>query len=75
MIARINGYRLAAGKSTIGFINPLLYANPEIFNDITVGNNPGCFTQGFRCVPGWDPVTGLGSPKYPMLKELLLAQP
>lgn len=75
MISRINAYRLAAGKSTVGFVNPVLYAHPEIFNDIVVGNNPGCFTDGFSCVPGWDPVTGLGSPMYPELKQVLMDVP
>ncbi len=40
-----------------GFINPLLYANPSAFTDITSGDN-GAYQAG----PGWDPVTGLGSP-------------
>jgi kumamolisin len=40
-----------------GFINPVLYANASAFTDITSGNN-GAFSAG----PGWDPVTGLGSP-------------
>jgi kumamolisin len=43
----------------VGFINPLLYQNPNAgdFNDITSGNN-GAYSAG----PGWDPCTGLGSP-------------
>jgi tripeptidyl-peptidase I len=28
--------------------------------DITNGTNPGCGTQGFSAVPGWDPVTVSG---------------
>ena len=56
----INEQRIAAGKSSIGFVNPALYANPSVLNDITNGNNPGCGTKGFDAVPGWDPVTGLG---------------
>ena len=61
----------------LGFLNPLLYkayaANPASFNDITEGDNKctenGCADscQGFTCVKGWDPVTGLGSPNYPTL--------
>ncbi|KAE9375731.1 subtilisin-like protein [Stipitochalara longipes BDJ] len=35
---RINDERLAVGKSPIGFVNPTLYANPQTFNDITVGD-------------------------------------
>ncbi|CCG82474.1 Putative uncharacterized protein [Taphrina deformans PYCC 5710] len=37
------------------------------FNDITVGSNPGCGTNGFPTAPGWDPVTGLGSPNFAAL--------
>jgi kumamolisin len=40
-----------------GFVNALLYANPAGFTDITAGNN-----NGYDAGPGWDPVTGLGSP-------------
>jgi len=35
------------------FLNPVLYQNPKMFNDITEGNNPGCGTEGFAAVPGW----------------------
>ncbi len=44
----------------MGFINPALYANPQVMNDVTNGNNPGCGTKGFTAVQGWDPLTGLG---------------
>ena len=37
MIALINDERIAAGMSSLGFLNPFLYANPEAFNDITIG--------------------------------------
>ena len=30
----------------------------------SIGNNPGCGTQGFPALAGWDPVTGLGTPNY-----------
>ena len=39
-------------------MNAALYATPEALTDITTGNN-----NGYSCGPGWDPVTGLGSPK------------
>lgn len=39
------------------FLNPVFYAHPDAFNDVTQGTN-GSFSAG----PGWDPVTGLGSP-------------
>ena len=60
MINRINEVRLNSGKGPLGFLNPAMYASPQMFNDITNGSNPGCDTPGFQAVPGWDPVTGLG---------------
>ena len=59
VIALLNNARIAAGKSLLGFLNPALYANPGIFNDITSGSNPGCGTDGFPARAGWDPVRRL----------------
>jgi kumamolisin len=43
----------------IGFINPTLYQNRNnALNDILSGGN-----ADFQAGPGWDPITGLGSPK------------
>jgi tripeptidyl-peptidase-1 len=47
ILTRINDERLKAGKSTVGFVNPVLYAHTGAFHDITTGNNPGCNTNGF----------------------------
>lgn len=69
----INEARMSLGKSSVGFVNPVLYAHPEALNDITSGNNPGCGTTGFEAVEGWDPVTGLGTPRFPELLEIYLA--
>ncbi|TFY58761.1 hypothetical protein EVJ58_g6216 [Rhodofomes roseus] len=70
----INDARIAAGKSSIGFINPTIYSSSfqAAFNDITDGSNPGCGTQGFYAEPGWDPVTGIGTPNVAMLRDLWL---
>ncbi|KAH7175335.1 peptidase S8/S53 domain-containing protein [Dactylonectria macrodidyma] len=75
MINRINDERLIAGKKPIGFLNQILYQHPEVFNDITEGHNPGCGTQGFQTAKGWDPVSGLGSPKFAKLRDLLVGLP
>ncbi|KAH7390089.1 peptidase S8/S53 domain-containing protein [Cadophora sp. MPI-SDFR-AT-0126] len=75
IVTLLNEARIAAGKGPIGFLNPILYAHPEAFNDITEGGNPGCGTEGFKAQPGWDPVTGLGSPNYPKLREIFLSLP
>lgn len=71
----INQERTAIGKGPVGFINPVLYANPWVFNDIKNGSNPGCGSKGFAAVEGWDPVTGLGTPQYPSLLKLFLSLP
>jgi tripeptidyl-peptidase-1 len=75
IITLINEERINAGKKPVGFINPVLYANPSALNDITKGNNPGCGTNGFSAVRGWDPLTGLGTPNYPKLLKIFLALP
>ncbi|KAL8737578.1 MAG: hypothetical protein Q9181_001556 [Wetmoreana brouardii] len=75
IITLINEARFAAGKGSVGFLNPTLYANPQAFNDITQGGNQGCGTPGFTSVSGWDPVTGLGTPNFPKLLPKLLALP
>ncbi|OGM51265.1 aorsin [Aspergillus bombycis] len=72
LLTRINEERLAVGKKTVGFVNPVLYANPGVFFDVTKGSNPGCGTEGFPAAKGWDPVTGLGTPNYPQLVELFM---
>ncbi|KXG52611.1 Peptidase S8/S53, subtilisin/kexin/sedolisin [Penicillium griseofulvum] len=75
VLTLINEERLAKGKGPIGFVNPVLYAHPEVLNDITNGTSAGCNTDGFSAIPGWDPATGLGTPNYPKLKKLFLSLP
>ncbi|KAJ6578646.1 subtilisin-like protein [Mycena vulgaris] len=77
VIAAVNDARIAAGKSTVGFINPALYSDAfaGAFNDVVVGSNPGCQTQGFPAAPGWDPVSGLGTPNFAKLRDAFLALP
>lgn len=55
IVTLLNEKRVAAGKSTLGFLNPVFYANPGMFNDIVTGGNQGCGTAGFTAVKGWDP--------------------
>lgn len=73
IVALLNDARMAAGKSPLGFLNPLLYKASKALNDITIGSNPGCGTSGFNCTVGWDPVTGLGTPNFGLLKDLILS--
>ena len=73
ILTLVNERRIAAGKKSVGYLNPTLYAHPEVFNDITVGSSPGCNSTGFVCASGWDPVSGLGSINYPEFEALLLS--
>ena len=66
IITLINGVRFDLGKGPVGFINPVIYRNPEAFHDITSGGNQGCGTPGYTAVPGWDPVCFPPSP-FPFL--------
>ncbi|KAK5168368.1 uncharacterized protein LTR77_006938 [Saxophila tyrrhenica] len=75
IITRINEERIAVGKSALGFLNPTLYAHPEMMNDITEGSNKGSGSLGFTAGSGWDPVTGLGTPSYPKMLKLFLSLP
>ncbi len=52
-----------------------IYSFKGAFNDIKNGTNQGCGTQGFSAVEGWDPVTGLGTPNFPLLLAEFLLLP
>ncbi|KAJ3519333.1 hypothetical protein NM688_g9316 [Phlebia brevispora] len=73
VIALINVERDKANKRPLGFLNEFLYSNPQAFEDITAGANPGCGTGGFPAGENWDAVTGLGTPKFDALKTAALA--
>jgi kumamolisin len=56
----------------VGFINPILYANPDALRDITSGSNRvGDAKVGYDAGPGWDACTGLGSPDGMRLLKVL----
>jgi len=69
VIALLNNELISTGKPVLGFLNPWLYDNADAFYDITFGTNPGCKTIGFSATSGWGPVTGLGTPKYELLRH------
>lgn len=49
IVALLNDARLKAGLPPLGFLNPLLYTiGFQGLNDITVGHNAGCGTEGFN---------------------------
>ena len=62
LVALLNQRMTALGKPPVGFLQPVLYAHPDAFRDITVGTNDIDGTVGkYAAGPGWDPCTGLGS--------------
>jgi subtilase family serine protease len=65
----------------LGFVNPAIYriargsSYHKAFHDITTGNNDAMMgtvtVTGYQAGPGWDPVTGWGSPNAQVLVPLL----
>src|SRR5206468_11054963 len=65
----------------LGLVNPAIYqiarspSYHQAFHDITLGNNtvqfPPATITGYQTAPGWDPVTGWGSPDAQVLIPLL----
>jgi len=77
VVAMLNDYRLSKGRNPLGWLNPWLYGDgSEGFNDIDEGFNKGCgLDKGFDAVPGWDPVTGLGTPMFRDMQEVIDKEP
>jgi len=79
IVGLLNDLRFQANKKPLGFLNPFIYqtavSNPDIFQDITAGHNPGCGTTGFTATKGWDPVTGYGTPNYANLAKVVSQLP
>ncbi|KAJ7644369.1 subtilisin-like protein [Roridomyces roridus] len=73
VVGLLNDKLITAGKPPLGFLNPFLYANPGMFNDVTLGHNTGCNTNGFSARAGWDPVTGLGTPNFAAMLTAAMA--
>ncbi|KAI0766668.1 subtilisin-like protein [Trametes elegans] len=73
IISLLNDYRLSQNKSSLGFLNPFIYSNGTAgFKDIFFGSSIGCGDiGGFPTAVGWDPVTGLGTPNFGLLKDLI----
>jgi subtilase family serine protease len=65
----------------LGFVNPTLYRigrsayYHQALHDVTTGTNtmtfPAQTITGYQAAPGWDPVTGWGSPNAQVLVPLL----
>ncbi|KAH8985670.1 subtilisin-like protein [Lactarius akahatsu] len=72
IISLLNDWLIMTGQDPLGFLNPWLYGRGRAaLNDITEGSNPGCGTDGFSAIVGWDPVTGLGTPSFRKMLEQL----
>lgn len=78
VVSLLNEARLAKGLPAMGYLNPWLYQNTHMFNDIEVGTNDvlgggqGKMLYGYNCTKGWDPVTGLGTPKFDSMLDAAL---
>lgn len=84
VVSNLNSARLEEGKSVLGFLNPFLYGLDTGFKDIVDGGSEGCTGKSrssglpsayvpyasWNATKGWDPVTGIGTPKF---EELLKA--
>ncbi|MBV9368937.1 MAG: S8 family serine peptidase, partial [Frankiales bacterium] len=72
--ALMNVYLQQHGGKAVGFLNPTLYYlfnhPPQFppFHDVTLGNN-----DFYVATPGYDPVTGLGTPNVAYLTQDILA--
>ena len=80
--ALVNQQSVTANGTTVGFLNPVLYAigagnnYTACFHDITTGNNIGGNTPGlYYAVPGYDLCTGLGTPNGTNLINALVWPP
>jgi kumamolisin len=62
--ARLNQARAEAHQTAMGASHKALYdlGPTSAFRDITRGNNNYDGVVGYECTPGWDAVTGWGSP-------------
>jgi hypothetical protein len=85
MVTLVNARLLAAGYSTVGFLNPALYGYYDTIgvNDVLGGHNKcvtadtttrlvTCCTHGFNGAAGWDPVTGFGSLNYTTFSDKMM---
>jgi subtilase family serine protease len=72
-----------SARRDLGFVNPAIYriarssSYHQAFHDITTGSNivnaPPAGTAGYQTGPGWNPVTGWGTPDAQVLIPLLAA--
>ena len=80
LVSLLNEARLAKGMPALGFLNPWLYKHADAFTDVILGDNakgrdarPEPY--GFNCIKGWDPVTGLGTPRFDKMPSAATSGP
>ena len=83
LVSLLNEKQLQQGRPRLGFLNPWLYSlesSSGAFTDVTQGTNAigfpsgaihGPLPYGFNATIGWDPVSGLGTPNFGQLVDLL----
>lgn len=86
IISNLNDIRQSQGKPKLGFLNPWLYGQGQQgFTDIILGASRGCSgvdiytgqlagkidNASWAAVPGWDPVSGWGTPNFAKLAAML----
>ncbi len=77
LTALIDDSSASCRKTPVGFLNPALYklavSTPADFNDITSGDNDrlNAHSGAYPATPGYDMVTGLGSPEGANLAQSL----
>lgn len=77
IVGLIQSVRKAAGKPLLGFINPVIYAAGKVGFDVTQGSTvdmnclPFFPENGFPTAKGWDACTGLGTPIFATLLNIL----
>lgn len=84
LVSLLNEHRLQNGKSSLGFLNPLLYkmaAAKTGYQDVTIGNNRFSqmsimkLSEGYSCTEGWDAVTGFGTPNFGQMLDFVKQLP
>jgi len=83
IIAYLNDYQQSLGRPVLGYVNPLIYKmrkeSPNTFNDISEGDSACtevtcCPNRNFGFLPmkgGWDPLSGVGTPRVSEMKKYL----
>jgi kumamolisin len=80
LLALINAERRKTGKATVGYLTPVLYwpqgggtVGSAGCTDVTQGNNTTAKVGGYRANPGYDAVSGWGTPDGTRLMNALVA--